>query len=93
MRRVGSKRIEATGAISTSPIRLYSIVGHSAATAGNWTLNDGNGGAEFDVLSGANALSTRANYEGGVVYPNGLYVTEDNATNCAYFVANYETLG
>jgi hypothetical protein len=93
VRRSGSKLITATGAISTRPTVLYSIIGHSGATAGNWTLNDGSGGDEMDVLSGVISKSARANYDGGVLYPNGVYVTEDNATNCVYFVANYETLG
>jgi len=87
---MGSKRIEATGAIDTAAIRVFSVVGHSGATAGNWALTDGSGGDEFDAITGVISKSARANYKGGMVFPNGLYVTEDNAANCVYFVANYE---
>jgi hypothetical protein len=88
----GTARLTADGVIGTSgkPIRITSIVVHSAGTGGVVQLRNGTSGTdtEFDEINGTANVSKRVEYEGGLFLPDGGYYDED--ANVVYSVINYE---
>lgn len=84
----GTRQLTASGEIGPNagqPVRIYSIVSLSGATAGVCTVQDGgSGGTTFLTLT-CGTVSTSNIFDFGtygILFPNGAYWTKDgNTTN------------
>lgn len=76
----GSEKFTADGVVGISgkPVRLFSIIVHSGATAGEINLYNGTGTGDplFQEIVGDSNTSKIVNYTGGLFFPNGLYYEE-----------------
>lgn len=88
----GSIRLTADGYASPEgrPVRVFNVIVKSEGTAAVVALLNGDGGDQYDQIDGTIDQAVIRNYEGGIVFPDGLYVNVD--ANTEYVVANLEVI-
>lgn len=92
MAKIGSQNITADGVIGVSgrPVRLYNIQVMSGGTAAVVSIYSGTStsGTKLDQIDGTISKSVSRGYEGGLYFPNGLYVDLD--ANTTFVTCGFE---
>jgi hypothetical protein len=89
----GSHRLTANGAVGVSggPVRVFGIhtVSLTAATIG---LHNGttSGGTQYVMFPGSANTGATVNFEGGLLFPSGCYLTCDANLSHAVVIASVE---